>query len=163
VSAADMQRVTRTPKAKRTVWLLAVVSILAEPIVEVVYYTTNLRRGAYPVNADSIAIPIYQFTFGWLVTLPVVLAFVWFVLRDYPGSVSFLAYNTERPVWSFLWSAVLLLLVASYVWFAVQSITRGFPLDVAAALLSIYLLLCFRSSIVFSRAFVRRSQAMRSV
>jgi hypothetical protein len=153
----------RTPKAKRTVWLLAVLSILAEPVVEVIYYKTNLHRGAYPSNADSIIIPIYQFIFGWVVTLPVMLGFVWFALRDYPGSVSFLAYNTARPVWSFLWSVVLLLLAASYVWFAGQSIMRGSPLDVAASLLSIYPLLCFRSSIVFSKAFVRRPQDTRSV
>jgi hypothetical protein len=159
----DMQRLIQTPKMKRTAWLLALVSILAQPLVEAVYYSTNLGRGAYPTDADSIGIPIFQFVFGWLLTLPVVIAFVWFALREYPGSVPLAAYNTARPIWSFLWSAVLLLLAASYVWFAFQSIMRGLPFDVAAALLSIYLLLCLRSSVVYSSAFMRRSQAMRSV
>jgi hypothetical protein len=152
-----------TPKAKRTVWLLALISLLAEPFVEYVYYRTNLRRGAYPANADSIGIPIFQFAFGWVVTLPFVLAFIWFALRDYPGSVSFVAWNSARPVWSAAWSIILSLLAASYAWFALQSAMRGFPLDVAAALLSTYLMLCFRSSIIFSRAFMRASQAIRSV
>lgn len=158
-----MQRLMQTPRMKRTVWLLTLLSVFAQPFVEFVYYSTNLDRGAYPVDADSISIPLFQLAFGWLVTLPAVLAFVWFALRDYPGSVSFIAHNSRRPIWSFVWSLVLLLLAASYVWFAFQSIMRGFPLDVAAALLSTYLVLCFRSSIIFSRAFMRPSQVIQSV
>ncbi len=148
---------------KRTVWLLALLSIFAQPFVEATYYAAALRRGAFPPEADSIGIPISQFVFGWLVSLPVVFLFIWFALREYPGSVPLAAHNTSRPVWSFLWSAFLLLLAASYTWFAFQSIRRGFPVDVAAALLSIYLLLCLRSSVVFSSVLVRRSQAIRSV
>ncbi len=158
-----MQRLIQTPRLKRTVWLLVLLAVFAEPFVEYVYYSTNLERGVYPPDADSIGIPLFQFAVAWIVTLPVVLGFVWFALRDYPGSVSFMAHNSGRPIWSLAWSVVLLLLAASYVSFAFRSVARGFPLDVAAASLNVYLVLCLRSSVIFSRAFMRPSQVIQSV
>ena len=100
---------------------MALVHVFSQPLVERVYYETNLRRGVYPPEADSIGIPIMQFMAGWLVTLPVVLAFIWFALREYPGSVSFLAYNSTRPAWSAVWSALLGVAAAYYLYFAVRS------------------------------------------
>ncbi|MBK7999553.1 MAG: hypothetical protein IPK15_12775 [Verrucomicrobia bacterium] len=87
----------KTPKRKWVVWLLAVGNLLAMPLVEEVYYETNLRRGAYPPEADSIGIPIMQFIAGWVVTLPVFLALIWFGFGEYPGAVSFVAFNKKRP------------------------------------------------------------------
>jgi hypothetical protein len=88
------------------VWLFALGSLFSMPIVERIYYETNLRRGAYSPEADSIGIPIAQFMFGWVVTLPLFVAFTWFALREYPGNVSFLAFNGRRRVWSWVWSVL---------------------------------------------------------
>src|SRR4030095_5993529 len=144
-----------TPKRKVVLWVLALVSLMAEPVVEAVYYRTSLGRGMFPTNADSIAIPIAQFFVGWLVTLPLVLAFIWFALREYPGSVSFFTFNANRPIWSTVWSALLGLVAASFSLFAIQSALRLYPLDVVDSLLSTYLVLCFRSSLVYSTAFIK--------
>ena len=133
---------------------LALVSLLAQPAVETVYYRTSLGRGMYPTNADSVAIPITQFLAAWLIALPVLVAFIWFALREYPGRISFLAFNANRPVWSTVWSVLLGLGAGSFLLFAIQSALRLYPLDVVDALLSTYLLLCFRSSLVYSTAFM---------
>jgi hypothetical protein len=63
---------SRTPNRKLTLWIFALLYLLVQPVVEAIYYITNQSRGAYPVNADSIAIPIFQFTFGWLITFTTV-------------------------------------------------------------------------------------------
>lgn len=97
-----------------------------------------------------------QFMAGWVITLPVFLALIWFGFREYPGAVSFLAFNKKRPVWSGVWSFLLVLLVAYEFYFAIKSVAGRFPLDAAHALFTLYLLLCFRSSVVFSTAFQKR-------
>jgi hypothetical protein len=83
---------------------LAAVLYLTAPIVERFYYSTELARGSYPVNADSIGLPIGLFTIVWLIGLPVAAALIWFVLRSYPGSVSVFGFNAARPYWSAVWS-----------------------------------------------------------
>src|ERR1043165_10067992 len=92
---------------------------------------------------------------GGLSHLPLFIGFIWFALRDYPGSVSFAAYDRTRPWWSFIWSTLVLLLVACYIYFAFRSVLGRFPLDVIDSLAAIYLLFCFRSSLMYSRGFRR--------
>ncbi len=149
--------ILHTPKRKAILWVLALVSLLAQPAIETVYYRTSLERGMYPTNADSIGIPIAQFFMAWIVALPLLVTFIWFALREYPGKVSFLAFNVNRPIWSSVWSALLGLAAASFIVFAAQSAVRLYPLDVVNAVLSTYLLLCFRSSLVYSTAFTKRT------
>jgi hypothetical protein len=68
--------------------LLAAVLIATAPSVEANYYSIELGRGSYPTDADSIGLPIAQFTIGLLVVSPILLAVCWVCLRSYPGSVS---------------------------------------------------------------------------
>ncbi|MBI1784202.1 hypothetical protein HYR69_03580 [Candidatus Sumerlaeota bacterium] len=126
------------------------------PYVERTFYLTSQRRGAYPINADSIAIPIAQFMRGWWGFLPFLLAFYWFALRAYPGAVSLFSINKSRPIWSVFWS----LLFLAFIFAEVLSIPSRpdffvYPLDIAQMLLGLYLALCFRSLLMFS-AFGRR-------
>ena len=62
----------RTPKQKITLAILAALYWLAAPFIEVVFYSIELSRGIYLVNADSIAVPIFQFSIGWLIFSPFV-------------------------------------------------------------------------------------------
>lgn len=98
-----------------------------------------------------------QFMAGWVITLPVFLALIWFGFREYPGAVSFVAFNRKRPVWSSVWSLLLVLLAVYEVHCAIKSAVGRFPLDVAHAMVTFYLLLCFRSSVVFSTTFQKRA------
>lgn len=139
----------RTPKNRISVAASAAVLYLTAPIIEWFYYSTELARGSYPVNADSIGLPISLFTIVWLIGLPLVAALIWLALRSYPGSVSLFGFNAARPYWSVVWSVLFAYLVFQDVFFCVQSAFLGNPLDVAQSGLMAYLLLCLRSSIVY--------------
>lgn len=133
----------RTPKRKVTLAILAVIFWLAAPFVEAVFYAAEQSRGAYPVDSDSIAIPIFQFFTGWLVLSPFVAIFLWRVLRSYPGSVPFLAFNRKHPFLGVLyWVATMTWLISSFM-FGLQSVLAAHWTDVAYQLFGCYLALCF--------------------
>ena len=139
----------RTPKNRTSVAVLAAVLYLTAPLVEWAYYSTELARGSYPVNADSIGLPIDLFTIVWLIGLPLAATLIWFVLRSYPGSVSLFGFNAARPYWSAVWSVLFAYLVFQSIFLCVQSVFRGQPLDVVQSGLMAYLFLCLRSSVVY--------------
>ena len=92
------------------------------------------------------------------ILLPAFLGFFWFSLHQYPGQVSFLAFSRQRPVWSSVWTALFLALTVMYGQSLVRSVLGVFPLDVASELLAIYLLLCCRSSLMYSRVGIPRHE-----
>ena len=139
----------KTPKNRSSVAVLATFLYLSAPIVEWFYYRTELGRGSYTVNADSIGLPIGRFTVVCLIGLPLLAALLWLVLRSYPGSVSLLGFNTARPYWSIVWSMIFAYPVIRELVFCVESAFLGNPLDVAHAGLMSYLMLCLRGSIVY--------------
>lgn len=147
----------KTPKNRISVIILAVALYLTAPLVEWFYYTTELERGSFPVEADSIGLPFGMFMFGWLVGAPVAALLIWLALRSYPGSVSLFSFNSERPYWSVFWSVLFAVPMFYDLFFAVESVYRLQPLDVVQALLAAYLLLCLRSSIVYSKMFRAKS------
>jgi len=132
-----------SPRRKSTLVILAALYWLAAPFVEAVYYSIEQFRGAYPVNADSISIPIFQFFVGWLIFSPMVALLIWWTLRSYPGSVPFLAFHRHRPIWGgLLWAATGAWLTFSLM-FAGQSVLSAHWLDAIYQLASCYLALCF--------------------
>ncbi|HEX6504317.1 MAG TPA: hypothetical protein VF011_13825, partial [Terriglobales bacterium] len=59
------------------------------------YFYRQLQRGAYPMEADSIGLPIMGITM-WVIALLVPLNFTWWwLLRRYPGSVPLSSSNNE--------------------------------------------------------------------
>lgn len=138
----------RTPKNRATVVVLAIVLYLTAPLVEWYYFNNELTRGSFPVNADSILLPISIFLTGWVVGAPVVALFLCYALQQYPGQVSLFSFNRARRYWSLIWSVILVAPIFYDVFFAVQSAYRLQPLDVLQALLTAYLLLCLRASII---------------
>lgn len=151
----------QTPRKKLVVWAFALSWLALQPVASWVYYETNLRRGAYPPEADTIIIGQMQAVMGWALTLPIFLAVFWFSFRHYPGRVSLFAFIPKRPVWSGIWSAVLLAFALLEAWSLVGSVRGWFPLDVLSELLAIYLLLCCRSSLMYSRAGVVRHESIQ--
>src|SRR5438046_1374179 len=87
-----------TPKHRAVLWLLANVSWIPVVPAAVLYFSRQQAQGAYPVDADSIVIPIAGIAM-WVVTLIVPLNLVWFfLLRRYPGRVSLRASGKGMPV-----------------------------------------------------------------
>lgn len=150
-----------TPRLKFVPWSLALGWLALQPVASWIYYETNCRRGAYPPEADSIIIGQMGAVIGWGITLPLFLGFFWFCFRHYPGRVSLFAFTRERPVWSSVWTTVLLAVAALEIWSLISSVMGLFPLDVLSELLAIYLLLCCRSSLMYSRVGVVRHESIQ--
>src|SRR5689334_773868 len=87
-----------TPKHRAVLWFLANISWIAVVPAAVLYFSRQQAQGAYPVDADSIGIPIAGLAM-WVVTLVVPLNLVWFfLLRHYPGRVPLSASGNGMPV-----------------------------------------------------------------
>ena len=76
-----------SPKHRASLWLLANISWIAAVPAAVLYFSRQQARGRYPVDADSIGLPIAGIAM-WVVILILPLNLVWFfLLRQYPGPV----------------------------------------------------------------------------
>jgi hypothetical protein len=77
-----------TPRHRAVLWAAANLSILAMIPAAVFYYQRQLNAGAYPEDADSIAIPIAGIV-AWVLALlaPLNIAW-WLLLRGYRGNVA---------------------------------------------------------------------------
>ena len=148
----------RTPKDGRSVLLVAMVWWLLMPIAEGVFYYTNRLRGEYPPPGNHIEIPVGLFFIGWIVITPALVALVWFCLRQYPGAVSLFAFNTGRPVWSAAWTLAALWHFYSEIPFLYASIRDRYPMDLITGLIEVYLMLCLRSSVIYSASFTRKDR-----
>ena len=136
-----------TLKSKWYFALLAAVLYVTAPLVDASYYVIQQGRGAYPPDADTIAIPIFQFAIALLIVSPVYAVAVWLAIRSYQGGRSLLAFDTTRPVRSVLWSVVLAGAVFCAIYEAVFTATKLSLVETGASLLWTYLLLCLRSSL----------------
>ena len=77
-----------TPKHRVVLWVAANLSLVALVPAAVMYFSRELKAGAYPVDADSIGIPIMGTLMSVLgLLLPVNIA-CWLLLRRYPGKVA---------------------------------------------------------------------------
>ena len=136
-----------TLKLKWQFALFAALLYITAPLAEACYYLLQQGRGAYAPNADSIAIPLYQFTLFLLFLSPFYAATVWVAVHFYQGGRSLLAFDTTRPVRGILWSLLLggsaLFLVGD----GVYSAYKLLPSDAVSSFLWAYLLLCLRSSL----------------
>ena len=84
-----------TPKHRASLWLLANVSWIAVAPAAAFYFFRQLERGAYPMEADSIGLPIAGIAM-WVLILLVPLNFTWWwLLRRYPGSVALSSSNKQ--------------------------------------------------------------------
>jgi hypothetical protein len=138
-----------TPKTRRAVIVYSAALFLAAPLVAARYYWVESNLGRYPPVADDILIPIYWFTAGLLLMSPIIWAFIWFCIRRYPGRVPLWAWNSERPLWSVAWTALLLSLLAwnllSTRW---QQLLVVHSLDVVEAFVQAHFMLVLRSVLV---------------
>ncbi|MBN1182336.1 MAG: hypothetical protein JXB49_08630 [Bacteroidales bacterium] len=120
------------------------------PIVEAIYYSTELKRGSYPPESDTVIIPIMQFTISWFLLTPLIVAFVWWLVKHYPGKVSLLSWNREKQFKSYIITTIISIFVICELVFVFKSIARNHIIDVISTLLTIHIALIVRASMVMS-------------
>jgi hypothetical protein len=96
----------RTPRSKWLVIVAALVLYAVTPVVETLYYLTELARGSYPPNADSIGIPVYQTILSLAVVAPLYLILLWLSTRHYAVGARLTAWNPNTAIRGFLWTAI---------------------------------------------------------
>ncbi len=135
-----------TLKHKRQFVLAASLLYLAQPLVTTVYYLTEEARNAYPPDADSIGIGIYQDTLAWLLVSPLYALLLWLAARNYKGGRTLLSFDTARPFWKTGWALAFDSLALYFIYEAAGFLRRWLPVDAASSLSWAYLFLCLRSS-----------------
>jgi hypothetical protein len=75
-----------TPKHRATLWVFANAAWIAVSPAAALYFDRQQRNGAYPVDADSIGLPIMGIAV-WVIVLLLPLNFVWWFLLNVVGSV----------------------------------------------------------------------------
>lgn len=136
-----------TPRHKWQFVLLASLLYVALPVVNAISLTIARARGAFPPNADSIAIPILQTACALLVLSPLSASILWLAARGYRGGRTLLSFDTGKPLRSTVWSLLLGGLAALLLAAAAQSVLFTQPVDTASSLAWAYLTLCLRSSL----------------
>lgn len=154
------------PKHKATLLLLTIVLYLVDPLLVIQHYETWLAAGAFPVESDSIIIPIARFLFGRIIIAPFLIALLWLSLKDYKGQTHFFGFNRNRFLWSSVWTVTLGLLAGFNIVMAIESFNEWrnhfyvMPYLLWAYVISYslwaYILLCLRASIVYAKPFTKR-------
>jgi hypothetical protein len=120
---------------------------LAQPPMVWIYYHAQLRRHAYPHDADAIMIPIAQMTILWAIATPLVgAALVAALLRYHPGQ-TYTAFDSARRLPSALWSVLMgiaALLIVNWAYYDVQD---GYPLLALAQVPGLLVVAWVRSSL----------------
>jgi hypothetical protein len=96
--------------------MAAIFLFLAASPVQLAYHTTELRRGSYPADADSISIPVFEFTLALLMASPILAGLVWVGIRRYRASSQFFDWAPAAPLRSLLWSGVFGAAAAVFAW-----------------------------------------------
>jgi len=147
-----------TPRSRRAVLAVAWFLFLTAPLAVACYFDVERRLGAYPPDADTIAIPILGFVALWAATAPVTWGFVWLCVRRYPGRVPLAAWNRDRPVWSAAWTLAVVAAIACFVLGTPWPRAADHPLLIVHVVLDLWFLLVLRSAIVAQAAWRRPSR-----
>lgn len=76
----------------------AIIIYLIWPINEVIYQFENLRRGLYPVNSDSISIPVFKYITFWILFIPIYVIFIRIGYKKYKSGVYFFSSLVLKPL-----------------------------------------------------------------
>jgi glucan phosphoethanolaminetransferase (alkaline phosphatase superfamily) len=139
------------PKNKLFLITLMCLFYLVSPLVEWINYKTDLLNGTYDVNYDSIGLPFGLYLIAWLLGLPLLLILLWFVWKRYPGRISFLYFNSERPYWSLVCSLIAVFLISWNLFFIFEQTNEANTLNIFYTVFEVYLILCLRSVLIFQK------------
>lgn len=137
-----------TPKSRKTVLFTAAALFVTVPLVVAQYYYAELRHESFPIEADSIGLPIFGFVVVLLATAPVTWAVVGLCAHRYPGAVSLATWNRERPLWSAFWTCAFTAAALVFLLLTPWSGAARHPFLIAHVLIDLYFLLVLRSGLV---------------
>jgi hypothetical protein len=141
----------KTVSKWKTAGLAGTCLIAIQPVFSYLHYSWNLKMGAYPTNADSIGIPIYDEFIGWLVFAPIALIGLWWAVWKAPGPRSIWEWNNKRPIWCIIWSVIFsLLAIATAIEIPFALRWLNIPTVINDTLL-IYLYLHLRVNVAFKK------------
>ncbi len=92
--------------AKWAVWASGMLVLAGYPMVSFLYWPAVLRAGVLPTKGDSIAIPMFGSIFFAIICSPIVLGLTWFCLRRYSVDTTIFAWRRDRPIRSWLSTAL---------------------------------------------------------
>jgi hypothetical protein len=137
-----------TPKHRGVLWAAANIALDALVPAAVLYFGRELNAGAYPVDADSIGIPIKGIAMWVLILLVPLNLALWLLLRGYAGKTALTASTQGLPFGSRLIAASCLTLGVLFVAVAVLSFGERAPEFTAVFLLWCYVALALRAAVV---------------
>lgn len=131
-------------------WILANLSLLCNIPAYAVYLERELRVGAFPIDGDSISIPIGEAALSVLVALLPLNIMWWFLTRYYPGRVNLAESMRGLRYWQKGTAVVGWLIAIVCIVVAVDSLrTRAWELALVS-LLMCYIALAMRAAFIAS-------------
>jgi hypothetical protein len=138
------------PTTASTIWALGGALWLSTPVAVAYALFQQLRAGAFPTDADAIAIPIFGIGVLTLLAAPFYFGLIWVATRQYQRP-SLTSWNRARTRWSVLWTIALTLPAGLIVCMGLENVwIFGFTLVPFAVhcLLDAYFLLVLRACVV---------------
>jgi len=154
-----MRRVATTPSYRMTLWFAAHVLWFSSIPALVSFLVREQRSGAFPVDGDSIGIPIMGWTIVTVVLAPVLNIAWWWLSRGYPGSVPLFVTDRSTNAKARIVSLGLVALAVTLGVGVVWELFSGAPEMSAVVLSWCYLTLAFRAAFVNRRTVGERVAA----
>ena len=144
----------KTPKEWISLGTAGTLLVALQPAFSFLHYFWSLRMGAYPVNSDSIGIPIYNEFLSWLIVAPIALCGIWWAVWDYHDAKLIFGWNRKRPTWSLFWTVLSTILIVGTVLELTYALSWMNLPSIINLSLWICLFLCLRAVVVFKRFLV---------
>lgn len=112
-------------------------------------YYLRFMKGEFPVEADSIGLPMGLYLIVWLFGILLVALVIWAIFRSRTDGKSLLAINHDRPLINILVGLVTVFLVSWNIFYILESMFDLDPVNLVYASFEIYLFLCLRVVFVF--------------
>jgi hypothetical protein len=138
--------------------------VLASPILNIInWYNPDSRRVYVPIGLDSLTLTIREYLTFWAIfgsPIHLIIAMVIIIaLIKYPGSVPLFGFNSNRPIWSILWTLVILAAAIFFILFYVEEDSSIKLIERLYTLIVIYFLAQLRSSLTYSNIFLSNKVA----
>lgn len=140
----------RTPKHRATLWIAANLAVLALIPAAILYYSRESNAGAYPVDADSIGIPIMETGITALTLLFPLNVACLLLLRRYAGNSALWISTKGLRLGEHVVAGLCLVVGIMCVAGVVESLREGAPEFSIVLLVWCYLAVAMRAAFVAS-------------
>ncbi|HEX2726437.1 MAG TPA: hypothetical protein VHN20_11505, partial [Beijerinckiaceae bacterium] len=137
--------------SRRALMLLAAITYVSFVPTLGAALSDDVDRGELPWWGDSIGLPLFSFAFVILVTLPMLLAVVWFGIRRAQLPASLWGFDRARPIASLAATLILGGLALGIAYTIAREVIVGSPYAIPPLLCSAYVVLCVRAALLAPR------------